>query len=132
MLPPDKGGHNGRTREMAVEGIRQRFAHLVTDAESVGGRVKDILAKAAEEIGDLFGSDSHPAQNKIIQHLEQAAHTATTSPALAVPVEQAADPTPAGQTEPAPEAASTPEAADSPPETTSTEPSGPSEGTSHS
>jgi hypothetical protein len=87
---------------MAVDGIRQRFDALVADAESIGGRVKSILAKAAEEINSLFGTDSHPAQGSIIQRLEQAAHLATTSPALQVKApEQAADPTPAGQQQPA-------------------------------
>lgn len=116
---------------MAVEGIRQRFGHLIADAESVGGKVKEVIARAAEEINELFGSDSHPAQARIIQFLERAAHTATTSPALTGAPEQAADPTSAGQTEPAEATAPEHDTAPSP-ETTSTEPSDSSEGISHS
>lgn len=105
---------------MAVEGIKDRFAGLVADAESIGGKAKAIIAKAAEEINALFGSDSHPAQLSLIQRLEQAAHIAVSAPAL----QQAAsaDPTPAGQQQPA--------AADQPAETTSVPPSTSSEGTS--
>lgn len=119
---------------MAVEGIKQRFAGLVADAESVGGRVKAIIAKAAEEINDLFGTDNHPAQVSIIQRLEQAAHVAVSSPALqAAPQrttpEQAADPTPAGTAKPA---SSDETAAGQPVDSTSTPPNDESEGTSQS
>lgn len=94
---------------MAVGDIRQRFAHLRAEAGSIGERVKAVLEKAAQEIDDAFGADSHPAQLSIVQHLEQAAAVAVTSPALKAPTpeqdsgteQQAAGPTSAGTPEPA-------------------------------
>lgn len=76
---------------MAVGDIGQRWAHLIAEVGTVGEKVKQVLENAAHEIDALFGSDSHPAQLSIIQHLEQATHVAVSSPALRAP----ADPTPA-------------------------------------
>lgn len=122
---------------MAVDNVRARFDQLVADAGTVGGKIKAILADVAETINGLFGDDSHPTQGTIISRLEQAAHVAVTSPALAIAAtddtEQAPDPTTAGQTE---EPASSSPAPDSSapgpssPEPTSAEQSTPSEGTS--
>lgn len=87
---------------MAVGDIPDRFKHLIAEAGSIGERVKAVLERAAQEIDSLFGTDAHPAQLSIVQHLEQAAHVAVSSPALQVPApEQAAGPTSAGTSEPA-------------------------------
>ena len=120
---------------MAVDGLHHRFSGLVADAESVGGRIKEIIAKAAEEINDLFGDDNHPAQVSIIQRLEQAAHLAVSSPALRdkpVDSEEAADPTPAGTAAVPAQDQATEETAGQPAEPTSTASSTESEGTSQS
>jgi hypothetical protein len=90
---------------VAVDGIRARFDALGAEVGSIGERIKDIAAKAAVEINDLFGTDGHPAQFGIIQRLEQIANLAVSTPVFrqAAPQgggQQAADPTPAGQAEP--------------------------------
>jgi hypothetical protein len=114
---------------MALGDIGDRFGHLLADAETIGGKVKDIVAKAAQEIDGLFGTDSHPAHLSIIQLLERAAQVAVSSPALAQPP-AATDPTPAGQQEPANAAAAqTPQpAGSSSSQATDTQPAGETSG----
>ena len=105
---------------MAVEGIGERFDTLVADARTLGGQIRDKLAAVAKEINDLFGADSHPAQDRIVQFLERAAHVAVGTPGFSE--QEPADPTsgqPAADTQPA-----------SSPEPTSPAPNTASEGTS--
>lgn len=82
------------------EDIEHRFSRLATVADSAGEAVVNRLKSFAHEINKLVGSDS-PALRSIIQRLEQAAHVATTAPALFDPPQP--DPTQAAPV-PAPDA----------------------------
>jgi hypothetical protein len=70
------------------EGIENRFSRLVTRADSVGESIIGKLKTLAHDINQTVGADT-PAFRSIIQRLEQAAHVASTAPAM----QEAADPT---------------------------------------
>jgi hypothetical protein len=76
------------------EDIGQRFKRLGSVASSAGEAVIAKLHDLAQEINKLVGSDS-PALRSIVQRLEQAAHVASSAPALTNAPAQAPDPTPA-------------------------------------
>lgn len=97
---------------MGLDDVEARFKRLQALGGSVGAKVHAILADAATEINKLV-QDS-PALMTVIQHLEQAAHVAVTSPTMQEPVTDPTTAAPAssgaaqsGQTSPSAAATST-------------------------
>ncbi len=78
---------------MGLANVEARFKSLLAEPGTIAHDVHAALMEAATKINEMV--EEQPVLFSIIQHLEMAAHLTVSSPNLAQPVQQAADPTPA-------------------------------------
>lgn len=78
---------------MGLANVEARFRSLLAEPGTIAHDVHAVLTDAAVKINAMI--EEQPVLFSIIQHLEMAAHLTVSSPTLSLPVQQAADPTPA-------------------------------------
>jgi hypothetical protein len=79
------GGHVG------LANVEARFKSLLAEPGTIAHDVHGVLMEAATKINAMV--EEQPVLFSIVQHLEMAAHLTVSSPNLALPAQQAADPT---------------------------------------